>query len=94
MNATIAIISKNEGLTLAEFQTKNLTFKTPIKLKMKSDERLVLMLEQIISTDYVWDVMKSSEALKVYLSGDYSVPPRVLRSLNQVDAPIRILLIP
>ena len=90
MNALTAIISRNEGLRLAEFQTKSLTFKTPIKLKLKSDERLVLMLEQIISTDYVWDVIRSTEALRAYLTGDYSVPPRVLRSLNQVDAPLRI----
>jgi predicted secreted protein len=94
MNTTTAIISKNEGLTLAETQTKNLTFKTPIKLKIKSDERLVLMLEQVISTDYVWDVIKSSEVLRVYLTGDYSTAPRVLRSLNQVDAPPRVQVIP
>lgn len=93
MNATTAIIGRNEGLKLAEFQTKSLTFKTPVRLKIKSDERLVLMLEQVISTDYMWDVMKAREALKSYLTGDYSVAPRVLRSLNQVDAPPRIQII-
>jgi len=87
MNVTTAIVTRNEGLKLAEFQTKSLTFRTPIKLKMKADERLVLMLEQVISIDYVWEVMKAKEALAVYIAGDYSIAPRVLRSLNLVDSP-------
>lgn len=87
MNSTTAIVNRNEGLKLAEFQTKNVTFRTPIKLKMKSDERLVLMLEQVISIDYVWEVMKAKEDLALYIAGDYSVVPRVQRSLNLVDSP-------
>lgn len=93
MNVISAIISRNEGLRLPEFETRSLTFKTPIKLKIKSDERLVLMLDHVIGTDYLWDVMKATEALKAYLAGDYSVAPRVVRSLNQVDAPPRIQVI-
>ena len=93
MNVTTAILSRDEGLKLAEFQTKSHTFRTPIKLKMKSDDRLVLMLEQIISTDYMWDVMKTKEALTAYIAGDYSVVPRVQRSINLVDAPPRVLVI-
>ena len=94
MNVTTAIISRNEGLKLAEFQTKSLTFRTPVKLKMKSDDRLVLMLEQVISTDYMWDVMKAKEAMAAYIAGDYSVVPRVQRSINLVDAPPRVQVIP
>lgn len=85
---TKAIVSRNEGLKLPQYQTKILTFKTPIKVKLAGGERLVLMLEQIVSTDYVWEVMKAKEALAAYLAGDFSVVPRVLRVSNQVDAPI------
>ena len=88
VNGTKAVISRNEGLKLAQNQTKLLTFKTPIKLKLTGGERLVLMLEQVVSTDYVWEVMKSKEALAAYIAGDFSVVPRVLRVSNQVDAPI------
>ena len=84
-----AVISRNEGLKLAPNQTKIVTFKTPIKLKLNGSERLILMLEQIVSTDYVWEVMKAKEALAAYIAGDFSVVPRVMRVLNQVDAPIR-----
>lgn len=89
MNATSAILNRNEGLKLVENQIKTLTFKTPIRLKLKSDERLVLMLEQVVSTHYVWEVMKAKDALAAYINGDYSIAPRVMRVSNQVDAPIR-----
>ena len=45
------------------------------------------MLEQVVSTDYFWEVVKAKENLEAYISGDYSVVPRVLRLSNQVDAP-------
>jgi len=84
-----AVISRNEGLKLAQGQTKTVTFKTPIRLRLTGGERLVLMLEQVVSTDYVWEVMKAKEALAAYIAGDFSVVPRVMRVSNQVDAPIR-----
>ena len=48
------------------------------------------MVEQIVSTYYVWDVLKAKDSLAAYIGGDYSVMPRVLRVSNHVDAPIRI----
>ena len=89
MNVTNAVVTRSEGLKLAQYKTKSLTFRTPIKMKMKTDERLVLMLEQVVSTDYLWEVVKAKEALAAYVAGDYSVVPRVLRLNNQVDAPPR-----
>jgi len=86
MSVPNAVVARNEGLKLAEGQTKITTFRTPIKLKLKADERLVLMLEQVISSDYVWEVINANEAFKAYIAGDYSVVPRVLRVRNQVDA--------
>ena len=83
------VISRNEGFVLAPYQTRNVTFKTPLKLNLSGSERLVLMLEQLISTDYVWNVINPKEALTAYTAGDYSITPRVLRVRNQVDAPPR-----
>jgi len=80
------VISRNEGFTLAPYQTKNVAFKTLLRLKLNGDERLVLMVEQVISTDYVWDVVQPKEALASYVNGDYSTTPRVLRILNAVDS--------
>ena len=89
MNVTKALITTNEDVKLGAFRTKNVTLRTPVKLKLKRDERLVLMLEQVISTDYLWQVMKAKEALASYIAGDYSVAPRVQRLSNQVDSPLR-----
>ena len=87
MNVTTIVVTRNEGFKLAEYQTKSVTFKTPIKLDLKGDERLVLMLEQVISTRYVWNVLKTKESLAAYAAGDYSIMPRVQRASNQTDTP-------
>jgi len=92
MNVTKSIVTRNEGFRLAGYQAKSFTFKTPIKLNLKGDERLVLMLDQVVGTYYVWDVLNSKEALAAYTAGDFSIIPRVLRVSNQVDAPIRLIL--
>ena len=92
-NVAKAVITTNDGLKLAPYQTKSLTFKAPVKLKIQPGDRLILMPEQIISIHFVWDVLKAKEALTAYIAGDYSVTPRVMRVLNQIDAPPRINLI-
>ena len=89
MNVAKAVVTRNEGVKLAPYKAESLTLTTPIQLQMKDDERLVLMLEQVISTDYIWEVMKPKEALTAYIAGDYAVVPRVVRLTNQVDAPPR-----
>ncbi|HJT66728.1 MAG TPA: hypothetical protein VJ749_09750 [Pyrinomonadaceae bacterium] len=92
-DGTQSVLSRSEGFVLAPYQTKNVTFKTPLRLNLKGNERLVLMAEQVISADYVWDVVQPKDALASYLNGDYSTTPRVLRMLNEVDTrePLRIL---
>ena len=90
---TSRVISRNEGFSLAPYQTKTVTFRAPLRLTLKGDERLVLMPEQVISTDYVWEVMQAKEALASYIDGDFSNTPRVLRVLNQVDAPTPLRII-
>ena len=45
------------------------------------------MVEQVISPEWIWEVVKAKDALEAYTRGDYSVTPAVMRMLNQVDAP-------
>ena len=66
---------------------KIVTFKSPIKFKQKDGERLLLMIEQVVSRESIWEVVKAKDALEAYARGDYSVMPTVLRVANQVDAP-------
>jgi hypothetical protein len=79
------VITLSEGFSLPPFQSDEVTFTTPLRLKLKGSERLVLMLQQLISTDYVWDVLNPKESFTGYLTGDYSITPQVLRVRNQVD---------
>ena len=81
------LVSRNEGFSIAAYSRKTLTFKTPIKFKQKGGERLLLMVEQVISRESIWEVVKAKDALEAYARGDFSVVPTVLRVANQVDAP-------
>jgi hypothetical protein len=80
-------VNRTEGLSLPAYGTKTLTFKTPIRLKPKDDERLLLMIEQVIARESIWEVVKAKDALESYARGDYSVVPSVMRVSNQVDSP-------
>ena len=79
-------VNRTEGFSILPYKTKSLTFKTPIRFK-SNGERLVLMIEQVISRESIWEVVKAKEALDAYARGDYSVMPVVLKVANQVDAP-------
>ena len=81
------IVNRTEGFSLAPYAMKSVTFKTPIKLKLKDGERLVLMLEQVVSRESIWEVVKAKDALEAYARGDYSVMPVVMRVTNAVDSP-------
>jgi len=80
-------VNRTEGFSLPAYGMKTLAFKTPIKLKQKDGERFVLMIEQVISRESIWEVVKAKDALESYARGDYSVVPTVLRIPNQVDSP-------
>jgi hypothetical protein len=81
------LANRNEGFALAPYASKTMTFKSPVRFKPRDGERLVLMVEQVISPEWIWDVVKAKEALEAYARGDYSVMPTVMKMLNQVDAP-------
>ena len=85
-NEVQVIANRNEGFSLDAYATRTLTFKSPIKFTPRDGERIVLMLEQVISNESIWEVVKAKEALETYARGDYSVTPTVLRVANQVDA--------
>jgi hypothetical protein len=80
-------VNRTEGFSLPAYDMKTLTFKTPIRLKQKDGERFLLMIEQVISRESIWEVVKAKDALEAYARGDFSVVPSVLRVANQVDSP-------
>jgi hypothetical protein len=80
------LVNRIEGFALPAYASKTLTFKTPIRFKAKG-ERLVLMVEQVLSPEWIWEVVKAKDALETYIRGDYSVMPTVMKVINQVDSP-------
>jgi len=80
-------VNRTEGFSLPAYGMKTLTFKTPIKLKLKDGERLVMMIEQVVSRESIWEVVKAKDAIEAYARGDFSVVPSVMRVTNQVDSP-------
>jgi hypothetical protein len=81
------IANRVEGFSLPAYATKTVTFKTPLKFKAKDGERLALMVEQVVSRESIWEVVKAKDAFEAYARGDYSMVPVVLRVANQVDSP-------
>ena len=86
-NQLQVVVNRSEGFSIPAYETKRVTFKTPIRFKPKDGDRLVLMLEQVMSQESIWDVVKAKEAFEAYARGDYSIVPAVLRVSNQVDSP-------
>ena len=80
------IANRVEGFSIPAYGTKTVTFKTPLKFKQKDGERLALMVEQVVSRESIWEVVKAKDAFEAYARGDYSVVPVVLRVANQVDS--------
>jgi hypothetical protein len=87
------LTNKIEGFEIAAYGTKTLTFPTPIRFRQAEGSRLVLMLEQVVSKESIWEVIKAKDVLEGYVNGDYSIQPHVLRVANQVDAPLQTRVI-
>jgi len=84
-NKSRMMASRTATLKLAGFATKDLTLRQPGKLKIKSGDRVVLAVEQLITRELVWEVLNSREALEAYGRGDY-LAPEVKQVLNQIDS--------
>jgi hypothetical protein len=87
------LTTRIEGFEIAPYDSKTLTFPTPIRFRQTDDSRLVLMVEQVVSKESIWEVIKAKDVLEGYVKGDYSIQPHVLRVANQVDAPLQTRVI-
>ena len=87
LTGAVPLTNRIEGFELQAYDTKTIKFATPISFQPKEGLRVVLMLEQVVSRESIWEVIKAKDALESYVKGDYSVLPHVMRVANQVDAP-------
>lgn len=92
-NAKQSIVNRSEGFSLAAYTSKRKTFRTPLAINLKDNVRFVLMVEQVVGNDSIWEVVKAKDALDAYLAGDFSTVPAVLRVPNHVDSrePARVI---
>jgi hypothetical protein len=84
-NARTAVANRSEAWELRPYATKRKTFGTLLPTSVKNQVRVVLMLEQIVGAESIWEVIKAKDALDAYTSGDFSKEPAVLRVPNHVD---------
>ena len=92
-NGKRVLASHSEAVAVAPFASKRKTFRAALVSSPKDDVRFVLMVEQVVGTDSIWEVIKAKDALDAYVSGDFSVVPSVLRVPNHVDSPTPVRII-
>lgn len=81
-------VDQSESLTLNAYAAKTVSFFAPSRLKIGSDDRVFMVVAQVIGRESIWEVRQAREALQDYVKGDGYTMPSVLRVLNQVDSPI------
>ncbi|HSE30479.1 MAG TPA: hypothetical protein VLA93_02765 [Pyrinomonadaceae bacterium] len=86
-NTRTSVANRSEGWELKPYATKRKKFETLLSANVKDQVRLVLMLEQIVGAESIWEVIKAKDVLEAYASGDFSMVPTVLRVPNHVDVP-------
>lgn len=79
---------QSEGLKLDAYAARAISFPSPPRFRTAADDRVFLVLAQVIGRDSIWEVQQAKIALLAYVKGDGYTMPNVLRLLNQVDSPI------
>jgi hypothetical protein len=87
-NQVRAALDQSDGLKLDAYAAKAVSFPTPPRLKISDDDRVFLVLAQVIGRESIWEVQQARNALLAYVKGEGYPSPKVLRLLNQVDSPI------
>jgi len=73
------------GVHLESYSGKEFSLKVPMKLSLKSRDRVVLATEQVYGRESIWRVMNVRESIESYARGDGYVAPRVQKIANQFD---------
>ena len=83
------VVNGTEVFKLKGYATRTLISQTPLRLEVGDGYRLFLVPQRVFNRDYVWEVLRVKKVLEAHASGDYSITPEVVRSLNLLDAPLR-----
>jgi len=86
-NAERHIVNGTEDFKLKGYATKTLISQTPLRFEVGDGYRLFLMPNRVFTRESVWEVLKANKVLDAHVSGDYSVTPEVVHTLNLYDTP-------
>ncbi|MCM3869336.1 MAG: hypothetical protein ND895_01395 [Pyrinomonadaceae bacterium] len=84
--------SRGLALELDGYATKDLTLRVPGKLEIGSSHRTMLIIQQVIGRESVWEVLNAQAMVEAHVRGDH-VAPEVKQVLDQVDSPPRLRVI-
>lgn len=74
-----------ERAQLADYGSKDFSIELPLRLKIRADDRVVLIVEQVFGRETIWKVFKAEDALTAYAAGEQYVIPEVKSISNQFD---------
>ena len=84
-NKLRTMVRRTAALKVPGYATRDLTLRLPTKLEIKSGDRAVIAVEELIGRELVWTVLNSREVLEAYGRGEY-LAPEVKQILNLVDS--------
>lgn len=93
LNEIKPFVTITNSLKLSPGKIEEITFPKVLKPKLAHGDRLVIIAEQVVGSDFLWNVVNSQEFLLAYVNSDYSKAPRVIRTTNFTDAPMKTKVI-
>ena len=79
-------VDESESLKLDAYASKEESFRPPSRLKIGNDDRVFLVVAQVIGRESIWEVQKAKEALQAYAKGEDFSTPRVLRETTAASS--------
>jgi hypothetical protein len=86
-NKVLRVVDQSENVKFEAYSAKTVSFPAPSG-KVSDDDRIFLVVAQVIGRNSIWEVQQAKTALLAYAKGDPYATPNVVRMLNQVDSPI------
>jgi hypothetical protein len=87
-NKVRRVADQSQSLKLEAYSADAVSFPAPAGWRISDDDRIFLVVAQVIGRESIWEVQQARNALLAYVKGDDYTTPNVLRVLNQVDSPM------
>jgi hypothetical protein len=82
-----ASVSWPAGMHLDSYSGKEFSLRVPLRLSIKSRDRVVLAPEQVFGRESIWRIMNARELIEAFAFRDEYLTPKVRKVVNQFDPP-------